>query len=95
MFESPMLTFSVTGSLGKNLSDDQTLPVRQFSAQSEPSTLEKQPEETKPTEGTSTTKLSNGKQPIRIAAWSSNITHYKAKNWKCTRPVIFVLPYID
>lgn len=95
MLESPLLTFSVTGSLGKNLSDDQSLPVRQFSAQSEPSTLEKQPEETKPTEETSTTKLINGEQTIRIAACSSNIPHYKAKNRKCTRPVIFVLPYID
>lgn len=67
MFERKILTISVTVSSGKNLSDDQTLPVRQFSAQSEPSTHEKKPEETKPKEETSTTKLNDGKQPIRVA----------------------------
>uniref|UniRef100_A0A3B5KXN3 Angiomotin like 2b n=1 Tax=Xiphophorus couchianus TaxID=32473 RepID=A0A3B5KXN3_9TELE len=56
---TPSISTACSKIKGKNLSDDQTLPVRQFSAQSEPSTLEKQPEETKPTEGTSTTKLSN------------------------------------
>ncbi|XP_023191652.1 angiomotin-like 2a isoform X2 [Xiphophorus maculatus] len=58
---TPSISTACSKIKGKNLSDDQTLPVRQFSAQSEPSTLEKQPEETKPTEGTSTTKLSNDK----------------------------------
>ncbi|XP_043990623.1 angiomotin-like 2a isoform X2 [Gambusia affinis] len=58
---TPSISTACTKVKGKNLSDDQSLPVRQFSAQSEPSTLEKQPEETKPTEETSTTKLINDK----------------------------------
>ncbi|XP_054888625.1 angiomotin-like 2a isoform X2 [Poeciliopsis prolifica] len=59
---TPSISTACSGKIkGKNLSDDETLPVRQFSAQSEPSMLKKQPEEAKPTEETSTTKLSNEK----------------------------------
>lgn len=47
-------------SLGKSLSDDQTLPSHQFSAQSEPGTLELQVEGTKAKEAASTTKLNSG-----------------------------------
>lgn len=46
--------------LGKSLSDDQTLPNRQFSAQSEPGTLERQVEGTKAKEAASTSKLNSG-----------------------------------
>ncbi|XP_059201193.1 angiomotin-like 2a isoform X2 [Centropristis striata] len=46
---------------GMNLSDDQTLPNRQFSAQSEPGTLERQVEGTKAKEAASTTKLNSDK----------------------------------
>ncbi|GLD51114.1 angiomotin-like 2a [Lates japonicus] len=49
-------------SRGKSLSDDQTLPTRQFSAQSEPGTLERQVEGTKAKEAASSmTKLHNDK----------------------------------
>ncbi|KAM4728427.1 angiomotin-like 2b [Anableps anableps] len=58
---TPSISMACTKSKGKNLSDDQTLSVRQFSAQSEPSTLEKQPEEAKSKEETSTTKLTDDK----------------------------------
>ncbi|MEQ2229827.1 hypothetical protein ILYODFUR_022835, partial [Ilyodon furcidens] len=56
---TPSISTAFTESKGKNLSDDQTLPIRQLSAQLEPSTLEKQAEETRPKEETSTTKLNN------------------------------------
>lgn len=46
---------------GKSLSDDLTLPNRQFSAQSEPGTLERQVEGTKAKEAASTTKLNSDK----------------------------------
>ncbi|XP_023261250.1 angiomotin-like 2a isoform X2 [Seriola lalandi dorsalis] len=52
---------SNTKSRGKSLSDDQTLPNRQFSAQSEPGTLERQVEGTKAKEAASTTKLHSDK----------------------------------
>ncbi|XP_037538153.1 angiomotin-like protein 2b [Nematolebias whitei] len=51
-------TFSAM-SRDKNLSDDQTLPVCQFSAQSEPSTLERQLEGIKSKEIASTAKLND------------------------------------
>lgn len=54
-------TTSTTKSRGKSLSDDQTLPCRQFSAQSEPGTLERQVERTKAKEAASTTKLNSDK----------------------------------
>ncbi|KAK2822397.1 hypothetical protein Q5P01_022462 [Channa striata] len=50
-----------TKSRGKSLSDDQTLPKHQFSAQSEPGTVEGQVEGTKAKETASTTKLSRDK----------------------------------
>ncbi|KAE8290927.1 Angiomotin-like 2a [Larimichthys crocea] len=49
-----------TKNRGKSLSDDQT-PNRQFSAQSEPGTLERQGEGTKAKEAASTTKLNSDK----------------------------------
>nr|XP_046265150.1 angiomotin-like protein 2b [Scatophagus argus] len=52
---------STTRSRGKSLSDDQTLPNRQFSAQSEPGTLERRTEGTKAREAASMTKLNNDK----------------------------------
>ncbi|XP_040911195.1 angiomotin-like 2a isoform X2 [Toxotes jaculatrix] len=52
---------SNTKSRGKSLSDDQTLPNRQFSAQSEPGTLERQVEGTKAKEAASTAKLHSDK----------------------------------
>ncbi|KAM3605122.1 uncharacterized protein V6R79_021056 [Siganus canaliculatus] len=52
---------TLTKSRGKSLSDDQTLPSRQFSAQSEPGTLERQVEGTKSKETASTTKLNSEK----------------------------------
>ncbi|XP_010783849.1 LOW QUALITY PROTEIN: angiomotin-like 2a [Notothenia coriiceps] len=52
---------SNTRSRGKSLSDDQTLPSHQFSAQSEPGTLELQVEGTKAKEAASTTKLNSDK----------------------------------
>ncbi|XP_071347638.1 angiomotin-like 2a isoform X2 [Trachinotus anak] len=52
---------SNTKSRGKSLSDDQTLPNRQFSTQSEPGTLERQVEGTKAKEAASTTKLHSDK----------------------------------
>ncbi|XP_070701286.1 angiomotin-like 2a [Pempheris klunzingeri] len=54
-------TMSATKSRGKSLSDDQTLPNHQFSAQSEPGTLERQVEGTKAKQAASTTKLSSDK----------------------------------
>ncbi|XP_070831182.1 angiomotin-like 2b [Chaetodon trifascialis] len=54
-------TNSTTRSRGKSLSDDQTLPNRQFSAQSEPGTLERQVEGPKAKEAASTTKLNSDK----------------------------------
>nr|XP_020499405.1 angiomotin-like 2a isoform X1 [Labrus bergylta] len=53
------ITSSSAKSRGKSLSDDQTLPIRQFSAQSEPRTLERQVEGTKAREAASTTKLNS------------------------------------
>lgn len=50
--------------VGKSLSDDQTLPTRQFSAQSELGTLERQVEGTKTKEAARTTKLNSGKHLI-------------------------------
>uniref|UniRef100_UPI0037E87020 angiomotin-like 2a n=1 Tax=Semicossyphus pulcher TaxID=241346 RepID=UPI0037E87020 len=55
------ITKSTTKSRGKSLSDDQTLPNRQFSAQSEPGTLERQVEGTKAREAASTSKLNSDK----------------------------------
>ncbi|XP_049454763.1 angiomotin-like 2a isoform X2 [Epinephelus fuscoguttatus] len=52
---------SNTRSRGKSLSDDQTLPNRQFSAQSKPGTLERQVEGTKAKEAASTSKLNSDK----------------------------------
>ncbi|XP_030017085.1 angiomotin-like 2a isoform X2 [Sphaeramia orbicularis] len=52
---------STTKSRGKSLSDDQTLPNRQFSAQSEPGTLERQMAGTKAKETASITKLNTDK----------------------------------
>ncbi|XP_058498057.1 angiomotin-like 2a [Solea solea] len=52
---------SNTKTRGKSLSDDQTLPNRQFSAQSEPGTLERHTEGTNPKEATGTTKLHSDK----------------------------------
>ncbi|XP_042354017.1 angiomotin-like protein 2b [Plectropomus leopardus] len=52
---------SNTRSRGKSLSDDQTLPNRQFSAQSEPGTLERQVEGMKAKEAISTTNLKSDK----------------------------------
>ncbi|KAK5889023.1 hypothetical protein CesoFtcFv8_015064 [Champsocephalus esox] len=52
---------SNTRSRGKSLSDDQTLPSHQFSAQSEPGTPELQVEGTKAKEAASTTKLNSDK----------------------------------
>lgn len=54
-------TKSNTKTRGKSLSDDQTLPSRQFSAQSEPGTLERQEEGTKTKEAATTTKLNSDK----------------------------------
>ncbi|KAL3988480.1 mitochondrial Rho GTPase 2 [Sarotherodon galilaeus] len=54
-------TKSNTKTRGKSLSDDQTLPSRQFSAQSEPGTLERQAEGTKTKEAATTTKLNSDK----------------------------------
>uniref|UniRef100_A0A1A8K651 Angiomotin like 2b n=6 Tax=Nothobranchius TaxID=28779 RepID=A0A1A8K651_NOTKU len=56
---TPSIYTTSTTSRGKNLSDDQT--VCQFSAQSEPSTLERQQEGTKSREPTSTTELTSDK----------------------------------
>lgn len=47
-------------SLGKSLSDDQTLPNHQFSVQSEPGTLEQPADGTKTKEAAGMTKLSSG-----------------------------------
>ncbi|KAM9844879.1 angiomotin-like 2b [Aulostomus maculatus] len=55
------ITKSTTKSRGKSLSDDQTLPNRQFSAQSEPGTLERQMEGSKSKEAASVTKLNSDK----------------------------------
>ncbi|XP_042285618.1 angiomotin-like 2a isoform X2 [Thunnus maccoyii] len=52
---------STTKSRGKSLSDDQTLPNCQFSAQSEPGTLERQVGGTKAKEAASVTKLNSDK----------------------------------
>ncbi|XP_044224228.1 angiomotin-like 2a isoform X2 [Thunnus albacares] len=52
---------STTKSRGKSLSDDQTLPNCQFSAQSEPGTLERQVGGTKAKEAASVTKLNGDK----------------------------------
>lgn len=46
--------------LGKSLSDDQTSPHHQVSAQSEPGTLEKEAEPSKAAETVSGMKLSSG-----------------------------------
>ncbi|XP_006786575.1 angiomotin-like protein 2b [Neolamprologus brichardi] len=54
-------TKSNTKTRGKSLSDDQTLPSRQLSPQSEPGTLERQAEGTKTKEAASTTKLNSDK----------------------------------
>lgn len=54
-------TVSNTKSRGKSLSDDQTLPNRQFSAQSEPGTLERPVAETKAKQASSLTKLNTEK----------------------------------
>ncbi|XP_071376881.1 angiomotin-like 2b [Centroberyx affinis] len=48
-----------TKSRGKSLSDDQTVPTRRFSAQSEPGTLNRQEEGTKAKEPASGTKLNS------------------------------------
>ncbi|XP_026170112.1 angiomotin-like 2a isoform X2 [Mastacembelus armatus] len=56
---------STTKSRGKSLSDDQTLPNHQFSAQAEPGTLERQVEGTKAKEAASTTKLNSDKPAPR------------------------------
>ncbi|XP_040000208.1 angiomotin-like 2a isoform X2 [Xiphias gladius] len=53
---------SNTKSRCKSFSDDQTLPNRQFSAQSEPGTLERQVEGPKAKEAASTTKLHSDKE---------------------------------
>ncbi|XP_041848528.1 angiomotin-like 2a isoform X2 [Melanotaenia boesemani] len=58
---TPSISTTSTKNRGKSLSDDQTLPNRQFSAQSEPSTLERQLEEAKTKEAASTTKLNSDK----------------------------------
>ncbi|KAI3374961.1 hypothetical protein L3Q82_021485, partial [Scortum barcoo] len=50
---------STTRSRGKSLSDDQTLPTRQFSAQSEPGMMERQVEGPNAKEAASTTKLNS------------------------------------
>ncbi|XP_074545639.1 angiomotin-like 2b [Halichoeres trimaculatus] len=55
------ITTSSTKTRGKSLSDDQTSPSRQFSAKSEPGTLERQVEGTKARESASTNKLNNDK----------------------------------
>ncbi|XP_034559773.1 angiomotin-like 2a [Notolabrus celidotus] len=55
------ITTSSIKSRGKSLSDDQTLPSCQFSAHSEPGTLERQVEGTKARESASTNKLNNDK----------------------------------
>ncbi|XP_041659686.1 angiomotin-like 2a [Cheilinus undulatus] len=62
-FSTPSIsiTTNITKSRGKSLSDDQTLPNYQFSAQSEPGTLERQVEGTKAREAASTTKLNSDK----------------------------------
>ncbi|AWP04095.1 putative angiomotin-like 2a [Scophthalmus maximus] len=52
---------SNTTSRGKSLSDDQTLPNRQFSAQSEPGTLERHTERTSAEEAASSSKLHSEK----------------------------------
>ncbi|KAM7379321.1 hypothetical protein PAMP_004884 [Pampus punctatissimus] len=54
-------TNSSTKSRGKSLSDDQTLPNSQFSAQSEPGTLERQLEGMKAKEAASVPKLNSDK----------------------------------
>ncbi|XP_032386562.1 angiomotin-like 2a isoform X2 [Etheostoma spectabile] len=59
-------TISNTSSRGKSLSDDQTLPSHQFSAQSQPATLERQVEGTKAKEAASTTKLNSDKAPKKL-----------------------------
>lgn len=57
MFDRKIMTFSVMVSSGKNLSNDDIRPTQPVPAQSEPSTLEKQTEET------SKTKLNDGEGP--------------------------------
>ncbi|KAM6919340.1 angiomotin-like 2b isoform 1-T2 [Xenentodon cancila] len=57
-FSTPTISTACTKSRGKSLSDDQTFPNRQFSAQSEPSTLERQLEGKKTKEAASAPKLS-------------------------------------
>nr|XP_061795689.1 angiomotin-like 2a [Nerophis lumbriciformis] len=52
-------TKSASKSRGKSLSDDQTLPIHPFSAQSEPGTLERQTEGSKGNEASGVTKLSS------------------------------------
>ncbi|TDH05735.1 hypothetical protein EPR50_G00125450 [Perca flavescens] len=59
-------TMSNTRSRGKSLSDDQTLPSHQFSAQSQPGTLERQVEGTKAKEAVSKTKLNSDKAPKKL-----------------------------
>ncbi|XP_078119925.1 angiomotin-like 2a isoform X1 [Sander vitreus] len=59
-------TMSNTRSRGKSLSDDQTLPSHQFSAQSQPGTLERQVEGTKAKEAASTNKLNSDKAPKKL-----------------------------
>ncbi|XP_033838146.1 angiomotin-like protein 2b [Periophthalmus magnuspinnatus] len=57
---------SSTKSRGKSLSDDQTLPNRQFSAQSEPGTLERPVTGTKAKLASSLTKLNTEKVPKKF-----------------------------
>ncbi|XP_034743120.1 angiomotin-like protein 2b isoform X2 [Etheostoma cragini] len=59
-------TISNTSSRGKSVSDDQTLPSHQFSAQSRPATLERQVAGTKAKEAASTTKLNSDKAPKKL-----------------------------
>ncbi|CAG5896720.1 unnamed protein product [Menidia menidia] len=58
---SPLRPASSTPSISSTLSDDQTLPNRQFSAQSEPPTLARQLEAAKAKEAASTPKLNSDK----------------------------------
>ncbi|XP_061588258.1 angiomotin-like protein 2b [Cololabis saira] len=60
-FSTPSISTASTKSRGKSLSDDQTFPSRQFSAQSEPSTLERQLEGKKAKEAASAPALSTDK----------------------------------
>uniref|UniRef100_A0A3Q2TUN3 Angiomotin like 2b n=1 Tax=Fundulus heteroclitus TaxID=8078 RepID=A0A3Q2TUN3_FUNHE len=62
---TPSISTACGKSKGKNLSDDLTLPKRQFSAQSGLSALGQQPEETRSKEETSTTKLSDDKSATK------------------------------